>query len=119
MGMPMTKQIAIVASRMKMSIGLPFTGSLERRGFRMLWYGLGRAPEKDAFDDEEQEKDPADRYRQIGDADREERKIGDAVVPGPFDQPLAPDDHEDRDQRHQELDDEIEQFSPGLRQLVG
>jgi hypothetical protein len=40
-------------------------------------------------------------------------------VPGHLDQPAAPADHEYRDQRHQQLDDEIEQGAEPGRQLVG
>ena len=55
----------------------------------------------------------------ISDADRQERKIGDGIVPGHLHKPAAPDDHEDRDQRHQQLDEEVEQPAVNAGQLVG
>src|SRR6266852_3171445 len=114
--MPIKKQIAMVASRMKMSM---ISLSLERSGFRMMRDRIGRQSQEDPLDNEEQKARPADRDRQIGDADRQERKIGDGVVPGHLDQPLAPDDHEGRDQRHQELDNKVEPSPPRLGKLVG
>ena len=85
----------------------------------MLADRVGRRAEEHAFDDEEQQADAADRDRQIGDADRQEREIGDGVVPGHLDQPLAPDDHEQRDQRHQQLHEDIEHPLPARRQAFG
>ena len=73
----------------------------------MMGDWIGRNTEEYPLDDEEQETDAADRDRQIGDADRKEREVGDRVVPGHFDQPLAPDDHEQRDQGHQELHEDV------------
>src|SRR6516162_7916705 len=119
--MPMTKQVSMVASRTKISMCRP--SSLERRGFAaclaMLRDGVIRRAEENPLDDEEQEADAADGNRQIGNADRQEGEIGDRVVPGHLDQPFAPHDHEECDQRHQELNEKIEWFLKSARQLIG
>src|SRR6266481_4875351 len=98
--MPITKQTSIVPSRMRMSIGLSFSRSFERRGFRVLRKRIGWEPKENALDDEQQQAGTADRDRQIGEPDRQEREIGNGVVPGDFDEPLASDDHEDRNYCH-------------------
>src|ERR1700692_1926629 len=116
--MPMRKHTSMVASRMKISMDVPMR-SVERRDVVVVQQQIGWRSESDPLDDEKQQANAADRNRQIGDADREERKIRDRVVPGYLDQPLAPHDHEDRDQRHQQLNHQIEQLAEFVWQLIG
>ena len=80
---------------------------------------IGRHAQKNALDDEKQQADAADRDRQIRDTHRKEREIRDGIVPGHLDQQGTPDDHEHRDQRHQQLNQQIEQTSISGRQLIG
>src|ERR1700687_285025 len=102
MGMPMRKQISMVASRMKISMDC-LSRSVEWRNFGGVRPRIGRGPKENPLDNEEQQANPADRNRQIGDADRQERKIRDGVVPGHVDQSAAPPVHEYCAQRHSEL----------------
>ena len=115
--MPIRKQITMVPSRMKMSM-LSAVQSKETSS-RCCADRVDWRTEEHAFDDEEEEADAADRDRQVGDADRQEREIGDGVVPGHLDQPLAVDDHEQRDQRHQQLHENIEHPLPAPWQAFG
>src|SRR6266550_8379242 len=98
MGMPMRKQTSMVASRMKISMLRLLPGSVERHSFGSARQRIRGRPEENALDDEQQQADSTDRNRQVGDADRQEREIRDGIVPGHFDQPAAPADHEGRDQ---------------------
>src|ERR1700761_4190055 len=115
--MPIRKQKIMVASRTKMSMARSLSRSVERHGFAMRWNRIGRRAEPDPFDDEQQETDAADRNRQGGDADRQEREVRDGVVPGQLDQAFAPDDHEQRNQRHHELDEQFKQLAEWRRRL--
>src|SRR6202142_3257343 len=116
--MPIRKQASMVASRTKISMSASSVGLLERGGCGVLSDRMGRCPEKNPFDDEKQQANAADRDRQIGDAYRQEGKIPDRIMPGHFDKPLPPDDHEYRNQGHQKLNDEIECVTKSSRQLV-
>src|ERR1700733_11724834 len=123
--MPIRKQTIMVARRMKISMARFLQPLLERRGFAMGgeafmrrdWIGRGAEPYP--LDDEQQQAHAADWNRQICDAHRQEGEVRDRVVPGHLDQTLAPYDHEKRNQRHQELHQEIEQFTKWLRRLIG
>src|SRR6266480_4719805 len=118
MGMPIKKHTSMVASRVKISM-VCLAGSVERCDFEVVSYRIGGRAEKNTLDDEEQQAHAADRNCQVGDADRQERKVRDGVVPGHFDKPAAPDDHEERNQRHQQLNEKIEQGAESRRQHVG
>src|ERR1700753_2464845 len=120
--MPIRKQKIMVASRMKISM-VRFPQSLfERRGFAdvggavrvdtvMRRNRIGRGAKPDALDDEQEKANAADRNRQIGNADRQERESRKRVVPGHFDEAFAPHDHEERDQRHEELYQQVEKLA--------
>src|SRR4029077_10234003 len=112
--MPIRKQTSIVARRMKISMMAPRSVDWD---FPVLTDRVRRNAEEYPLDDEEQQAHPADRNRQVSDANRQEQKIGDRIVPGYFDQPAAPDDHEDRNQCHQHLNGEVEQVAESRRQL--
>src|SRR5215475_5923515 len=65
-GIPMTKQITIVASRMKMSMGC-HTCSFELNDFAILGDRVGRKSQPNPLDDEKEETQAAYWDRQIGD----------------------------------------------------
>src|SRR5580704_14606018 len=98
----MKKQKNIVMSRTatSMVLSVRLDRSIKRDDDAL---GLARHAESQAFDDKEQERRAADRDRQIGHADRQRWKIGDAVLPGGRDQLFTVNDHEQSHGRDQKL----------------
>src|SRR6185295_11737003 len=85
---------------MSMSAG---SRSLERDRCRGGLAVRRRRAEEQSLDDEEQRDRAADRDRQIGHSDRQERKRVDGLWPGRRDQLSAPDQHESAETAHQEF----------------
>src|SRR5258708_34187028 len=87
---------AIPSSSPPMTISTSMA-SIRRRGAPI---GLRRRPDQQALGDEQQRDGAADRNRQIGNPDGQERKLGDNLLPGRRDEAGAPDTPEQADQPH-------------------
>ena len=60
------------------------------------------------LDHEQHDQQAADRHRQIGDADRDDRELGDALIPGGLDELDAPPEHEQVGDEHADFDERAE-----------
>src|SRR5437660_571221 len=92
--------------------------ALIRRRFAPIG-ALRWGADQQALCDEQQGDRAPDRDRQVGDADRPERELGDHLLPGRRDQPPTPDHHEQGDHDHQTLGDEIDRpLSAGRQEIA-